>query len=123
MSFLAVHDVTRGWQALLHSELTRQSGSSVVVTLLPPGEELPQKLGINLYLYRVVESPATRNRDWPGDRRTPPTDRPALGLHLYYLLTPLGTKPEETGLVGDDAHTMLGLAMLTLQENSVLNDV
>jgi hypothetical protein len=80
--------------------------------------------GVNLYLYRVVENPASKNRPWPGDRVTPPSSRPALGLELSYLLTPLGTRPDDASFqLGDDAHTMLGVAMLTLQENPVLNDV
>jgi len=95
-----------------------------VVTLLPPGDALPEVSGVNLYLYRVTESPSTKNRPWPGDRATPPSNQRALGLHLFYLLTPLGTKPDDASFVqGDDAHTMLGVAMLTLQENPVLNEI
>jgi hypothetical protein len=123
MSFLAIHDVTRALRVLLHSQLVQQSAAAVV-TLLPPGDTLPELSGVNLYLYRVVESPFTRNQPWPGDRVTPPSNKPALGLQLYYLLTPLGTKPDDGSFtLGDDAHTMLGVAMLTLQENPVLNDV
>jgi hypothetical protein len=108
---------------LLHSQLARVS-TSAVVTLLPPGDNLPTVSGVNLYLYRVVESPSTKNQPWPGDRATPPSARPALGLELSYLLTPLGIRPDDASFqLGDDAHTMLGMAMLTLQENPVLNDV
>jgi hypothetical protein len=122
MSFAAINDVTRGIRMLLHSQLVRVS-SSAVVSLLPPGDALPQVSGVNLYLYRVAESPSTKNRPWPGDRTTPPSDHPALGLQLHYLLTPLGTPPDDASFgSGDDAHTMLGLAMLTLQEHPVLND-
>lgn len=121
MSFQAINEVTRGIRRLLLSHLTVLS-SSAVVTLLPPGDELPEVSGVNLYLYRVMESPFTRNRFWPGDRQTPPTDRPALGLQLFYLLTPLATRPANDA-EADDAHTMLGLAMRVLQENPVLNDV
>jgi hypothetical protein len=122
MSFAAINDVTRGIRMLLHSQLVRVS-SSAVVSLLPPGDALPQVSGINLYLYRVTESPFTKNQPWPGDRTTPPSDRPTLGLQLHYLLTPLGTQPNDASFSeGDDAHTMLGLAMLTLQEHPVLND-
>jgi hypothetical protein len=108
---------------LLHSQLV-QASPSAVVTLLPPGEDLPAVSGVNLYLYRVVESPSSKNRPWPGDRVTAPSARPALGLDLSYLLTPLGTRPDDASFqLGDDAHTMLGVAMLTLQEHPVLNDV
>ena len=123
MSFEAITEVTRGLRILLHSQLVRASASAVV-TLLPPGDNLPTVSGVNLYLYRVVESPSTKNRPWPGDRATSPSARPALGLELSYLLTPLGTRPDDASFqLGDDAHTMLGMAMLTLQENPILNDV
>jgi hypothetical protein len=123
MSFAAVNEVTRALRMLLHSQLTQVSASAVV-TLLPPGADLPVVSGVNLYLYRVVESPVSKNRPWPGDRATPPASRPALGLELSYLLTPLGTRPDDASFqLGDDAHTMLGVAMLTLQENPVLNEV
>jgi hypothetical protein len=46
----------------------------------------------------------------------------ALGLQLFYLLTPLGTRPEPDSAVGDDAHLTLGAAMQTLHEHPVLND-
>jgi hypothetical protein len=123
VSFAALNEVTRGLRMLLHSQLV-QTSASAVVTLLPPGEDLPAVSGVNLYLYRVVQSPSSKNRPWPGDRVTPASARPALGLDLSYLLTPLGTRPDDASFqVGDDAHTMLGVAMLTLQENPVLNDV
>jgi hypothetical protein len=123
MSYAAVYNVTRGLRMLLHSQLVQVS-SSAVVTLLPPGDALPDASGVNLYLYRVTESPFTRNQAWPGDRTTPPSDKPPLGLMLSYLMTPLATKPDNASFQqGDDAHTMLGIAMLALQENPVLNDV
>ena len=122
MSFEAINQVTRGLRRLLVTQLT-QISPGAVVTLLPPGDQLPEVSGINLYLYRVSESPFTKNRDWPGDRVTPPTNQPALALQLFYLVTPLGVRPPNDSDGGDDAHTMLGLAMRTLQEHSVLNDV
>lgn len=107
---------------LLHSQLA-QSSSAAVVTLLPPGDDLPEVSGVNLYLYRVMESAFLRNQSWPGDRVTPPSAQPALSLELFYLLTPLGKKPaDDVSDQGDDAHTMLGVAMRTFQENPILND-
>jgi hypothetical protein len=98
--------------------------ANAIVSLLPPGDALPEVSGVNLYLYRVTESPFTRNRPWPGDRVTAPSNRPALGLQLDYLLTPLGSRPVDANFSeGDDAHTMLGLSMSTLQENPILNNV
>jgi hypothetical protein len=121
-SYAAIHEVTKALRKLLHSQLVLRSGSAKV-TLLPPGDTLPDVSGVNLYLYQVVESPSTRNQPWPGDRKTPPSNQPALGLRLFYLLTPLSTPPDDSSELGDDAHTMLGVAMQTLQENPVLNDI
>jgi hypothetical protein len=123
MSYASVYNVTRGLRMLLHNELVKVS-SSAVVTLLPPGDQLPAVSGVNIYLYRVLESPFTKNQPWRGDRQTPPSNQPALGLQLFYLMTPLGTKPDDNSFeLGDDGHTMLGAGMLTLQEYPVLNDV
>jgi Pvc16 N-terminal domain len=123
MSYSGVYDVTLALRMLLHSRLVRVIPTAIV-TLLPPGDELPDAPGVNLYLYRVSESPATRNRPWPGDRSNPGTPQPALGLELSYLLTPLGKKPEDTKFDnGDEAHRMLGAAMLALDQYPVLNDV
>ena len=94
---------------LLLSQLTVVS-SAVQVSLLPPGEPMPSGLGVNLYLYRVMESVFTKNQ-------------PALGLELYYLLTPFSPAPEPSATNGDDAHTMLGAAMLAFHQYPVLNDV
>ena len=100
----AIKDVTRGLQMLLLSQLTTVS-SAVQVSLLPPGEPMPSGLGVNLYLYRVMESVFTKNQ-------------PALGLELYYLLTPFAPAPEPSATNGDDAHTMLGAAMLAFHQYS-----
>lgn len=123
MSYAAVYNVTRALRMLLRNELVKVSASAVV-TLLPPGDQLPAVSGVNLYLYRVLESPSTKNQPWPGDRQTPPSNQPALGLQLFYLMTPLGTRPDDNSYqLGDDGHTMLGAAMLTLQLYPVLNDI
>ena len=123
MSFAAVYNVTRALRMLLHSQLVNVSASAAV-TLLPPGDQLPAISGVNLYLYRVLENPFSRNQPWRGDRATPPSNQPALGLQLSYLLTPLGTRPDDASFeLGDDAHTMLGVAMTALHENPILNDI
>ncbi len=123
MSSTAVYNVTRALRMLLHNELVKVS-SSAVVTLLPPGDQLPVASGVNLYLYRVLESPFSKNQPWPGDRTTAASNQPALGLQLFYLLTPLGTRPDNNSFqLGDDAHTMLGTAMIALHENPILNNV
>jgi hypothetical protein len=122
MSTTAIKDVTRALQVLLLSQLSAVS-SSAQVSLLPPGNQLPSGLGVNLYLFRIMESAFSRNMDWPGDRVTPPAKSPALGLELSYLLTPYAAEPDPATSNGDDAHTMLGVAMLTLHENPILNQV
>ena len=118
----AIKDVTRGLQMLLLSQLNAVS-STAQVSLLPPGEPMPSGLGVNLYLYRVMESPFTKNQPWPGDKKTPPSDSPSLGLELYYLLTPFAPAPDPSATIGDDAHTMLGAAMLAFHQFPILNDV
>ena len=118
----AIKDVTRGLQRLLLSQLGAIN-SNAQVSLVPPGEPLPSGLGVNLYLYRVMESPFTKNEPWPGDRKTPPSDFPALGLQLSYLLTPFAPAPDPSTSTGDDAHTMLGVAMLAFHQYPVLNNV
>jgi hypothetical protein len=124
MSNSAIKDVTQALQMLLLSQLGPISGSKAQVSLLPPGEKLPGGLGVNLYLYRIMESPFTKNEPWPGDKNTPPSALPALGLELSYLLTPFAPAPDPAAApAGDDAHTMLGAAMLVLHENPILNRV
>jgi len=118
----AIKDVTRGLQVLLQSQLNAVS-SAAQVSLLPPGEPMPSGLGVNLYLYRVMESAFTKNQPWPGDKKTPASDIPALGLELHYLLTPFAPAPDPSAAIGDDAHTMLGAAMLAFHQYPVLNDV
>src|SRR5262249_1387793 len=105
MSYRAIYEVTRALRMLLQGSLSGLVPNAEV-TLLPPGDALPETSGINLFLYRVLESPFTRNRDWPGDRVTAPAREPALGLQLYYLMTPLGARPADANPQGgDDAHT------------------
>lgn len=123
MSATVIKDVTKALQALLLNQLNPAGSSTAQVSLVPPGEALPTGLGVNLYLYRVMESPSTKNEPWPGNRVTPPAKAPALGLELSYLLTPFATVPDATTPSGDDAHTMLGTAMLAFHEHAILNDV
>jgi hypothetical protein len=122
MSVQGINDVTKALSQLVESQITR-SVPTARVTLLPPGDSLPEDVGVNLYLYRVAESPATRNQPWRGDRSQGPSDRSALGLRLHYLLTPRAKASEASATSGDVAHTMLGVAMVTLHQHPVLNHV
>jgi hypothetical protein len=122
MSYAAIKEVTHALRSLLRRQIIFEFNSPVV-TILPPGDALPKTAGVNLYLYRVLESPFTKNQDWRGDRVTPPATRPALGLQLFYLITPLSATPEDNNAdAGDDAHLILGLVMLALEENPILNE-
>ena len=78
MSTTAIKDVTRAIQLLLLKQLGSVS-SAAQVSLLPPGDKLPTGLGVNLYLFRIMESPFSKNSNWPGDRTTPASVSPALG--------------------------------------------
>ena len=98
----AIQEVTQSLQRLLSSQLSVVNASAQV-SLQPPGEPFPSGLGVNLYLYRIMESPFTKNQPWPGDRKTGPSDTPALGLELSYLLTPFAPAPDPTSKTGDDA--------------------
>jgi hypothetical protein len=121
MSFQAINDVTKALSTLIESQV-KLAIPTAKVSLLPPGDTLPEETGVNLYLYRIHESPFTRNEPWRGDRERAPLDKPPLGLQLHYLLTPLGKTSEANASAGDVAHTLLGIAMLTLHEHPILND-
>jgi len=109
----AIYEVTKGLRRLLLAQLSAVS-KGALVTLLPPGDGLPDAPGVNLYLYRITESPFTRNQD----------GQPALRLQLSYLLTPLGAKADHTNPeAADFAHTMLGVALQTFYEHPLLNEV
>ena len=93
---------------------------SVDVTLLAPDES--QANGrVNLFLYKVQESPYQRNMDWqvsPDDAsqlRPPP-----LTLNLFYLMTPYAHNDPHTG--NTNTHAILGEAMRVLHEIPVVPD-
>ncbi|SCY82303.1 DUF4255 domain-containing protein [Desulfoluna spongiiphila] len=90
----------------------------VGVTLLAPDEPGSDRR-VNLFLYRVEESPSLKNLDWqprPDDpsRLVPPP----LSLHLFYLMTPRALTDPQTGNV--HAHKILGEAMQVLHANPVV---
>jgi hypothetical protein len=111
MSVDGINDVTKALGQLIESQIKR-SVVTAKVTLLPPGDTLPEGVGVNLYLYRVVESSFARNQPWRGGGSHGPSSRPPLALQLHYLLTPLGKASEATAGSGDVTHTMLGVAMV-----------
>lgn len=117
MSDEAISYVTKAIRLLLLSRLLPDG----LVTLLPPGEDPPvHGSGVNLYLYRVNESPFLKNQPWPGDRSgVPPSPAPALSLELFYLMTPFA--PSSNDEDEDMGHRMLGAAMLVLHQHPILN--
>ena len=65
-----------------------------------------------------LKVPGDGKPDAADQRIAPPAKAPALGLELSYLLTPFATVPDATPPSGDDAHTMLGTAMLAFHEHA-----
>ena len=99
--------VSESLRNLLVAEMT--IAPPVAVTILAPDETGGDRR-INLFLYRVVESPALKNNDWQVKRgestRIVP---PPLSLNLYYLMTPYAQNDPLTG--NATAHEMLGEAI------------
>jgi hypothetical protein len=128
MSFLAIGAVTKAIAELLENKLNKPPlmGQTVTlkVTALPPDDgRVERDNGVNLFLYRVTESPFAKNYDWPGDRENPGVKRPPLALILHYLLTAY-VKPSADAAQDDiTAHQILGNAMAILHEYPVLNDI
>lgn len=89
------------------------------VTLLAPDESGGERR-VNLFLYKVIESPYMKNLDWrmkAGSSNT--IVPPPLSLNLFYLMTAYATNDVETG--NSTAHRMLGEAMRVFHENPVLS--
>jgi hypothetical protein len=92
--------------------------SEVPVTVLAPDEGGGDRR-INLFLYKVQESPFLKNMDWQV-KRGEPTQLvpPPLSLNLFYLMTPYA--PNDV-LAGNAAsHAILGEAMRVFYENSIV---
>ncbi|HZD96362.1 MAG TPA: Pvc16 family protein, partial [Candidatus Sulfotelmatobacter sp.] len=128
MSYLAIGAVTNAMAELLNRKLNKPpllgSTATFRVTTLPPDDDrVSADNGLNLFLYKISESPFARNMNWRGDRSNPtPGDRPPLAVTLHYLVTAYSKK---TDSARDDitSHQLLGNAMAVLHENPVLNDV
>ena len=128
MSYLAIGSVTQAIAELLEKKLNKPPllGSNVslqVATLPPDDDRVERDNGVNIFLFKVTESPFAKNLDWQGDRITPGLSRPPLALTLYYLLTAYAKK--STDAIRDDvtAHQILGNALAILHDNAVINDV
>jgi hypothetical protein len=103
-------------RALLDGEMQVDAG--VNVTLLAPNESGPPRR-INLFLYKIQESPFFRNKDWEVSRTDPSRiTPPPLTLNLHYLLTAYAPNDAESG--NTNAHEILGEAMRVLHQHPVV---
>jgi hypothetical protein len=129
MSYLAVGSVTQSIAALLSSKLNKPplmgAGATFRVTTLPPDDDrVNDQTGINLSLYRIHESPFTKNMGWRGTRPNPVTGaKPPLSLVLTYLLTAYVMKTGGTAQDDITTNQLLGNAMAILHDYPVLNDI
>jgi len=129
MSYLAIGSVTNAIAELLSTKLNKPPlfGTSVRlrVTTLPPDDDRVDRLdGVNLFLYRISESPFARNMDWRRDRNnTNGVKSPPLAFTLNYLLTAYAKKGDDLARDDITAHQIFGNALTILHENPVLNDV
>jgi len=128
MSYLAIGSVTKAIAELLEKKLNKPPlmGQNVTlkVTVLPPDDErVASDNGVNLFLYRVTESPFAKNLDWMGDKESRGVKCPPLALALHYLLTANVKSSSDTTQDDITAHQILGNAMAILHEFPVLNDV
>ena len=128
MSYLAIGSVTKSLAALLSGKLNKpqlMGNVTLRVTTLPPDDaRVDEADGVNLFLYRVTESPFAKNIEWRGDRSHPTrSKRPPLALSLHYLLTAYAKKGDGTAQDDITAHQILGNALTILHENATLNDI
>lgn len=114
----AIGRVSESLRNLLLGEM--QLTPSVPVTILAPDEGGGPRR-INLFLYKIRESPHLRNLDWqasaslPGELVPPP-----LSLNLYYLMTPYAANDSSLGNAA--LHEILGEAMRVFYEHPVVPD-
>jgi hypothetical protein len=75
VSYLAIGAVTKALAELLTKKLNippLMGATAFRVTTLPPDDDrVTDDNGINLFLYKVSESPFANNMNWRGDRVSP----------------------------------------------------
>lgn len=114
----AIGKVSKALQSLLSKEMDLPDGT--VVTLLAPDEEDSDKR-INLFLYKVQESPVLKNMEWQLKRGKP--DKmvpPPLSINLFYLMTAYFPNDDTTATGNAPAHELLGEAMRVFYEYPVV---
>jgi hypothetical protein len=128
VSYLAIGAVTRALTELLARKLNNpplMGTTQFRVTTLPPDDDrVSDETGINLFLYKVTESPMAKNMDWRGDRVTPVNGRkPPLALSLSYMITAYAKKTGGTAQDDISTQQLLGNAMAVFHQFPVLNDI
>lgn len=129
MSYLAIGAVTSSIVGLLGAKLNKPpllgTTTTFRITALPPDDDrVSEDNGINVFLYKVTESPFAKNMNWRGDKTNPVAgDRPPLALTLEYLVTAYAKKVATSAQDDITAHQLLGNAMAILHDYPVLNDI
>ncbi|HEY0140993.1 MAG TPA: DUF4255 domain-containing protein [Thermoanaerobaculia bacterium] len=112
--YRALAAVSNSLRNLLDAEMELQAGISVA----RPDVEVESISGnrINLFLYKVDESPSLKNMDLPGRGHPGAFGRPPLSLDLHYLLTVFGGDAQEELEVQE----LLGDAMRVLHSHAII---
>lgn len=114
----AIGLVGESLKSLLEAEM--QLTPTADVTLLAPDDNQGNRR-INLFLYKVQESPFQRNMDWQVAMEDPSRlGPPPLSLNLFYLMTPYAPNDSDTGQT--NAHAILGEAMRVFHQFPVIPD-
>lgn len=112
----AIGMVGESLKRLLDNEMSLSS--TVNTTILAPDESAAAGR-VNLFLYKIKESPYQRNMDWRVSESDPGRiSPPPLTLNLYYLMTAYALNDDQNGNI--NAHAILGEAMRVLHQNPVI---
>jgi Pvc16 N-terminal domain len=116
---LSIAAVSRLLRQIVEGNVTRYGldgyvGADVVVTAEPPVED-PERVRLNLFLYRALESSSQRGQTMPThDAVGRAIRRPTLALDLHYAVTAYAENDFQSEL-------MLGCAMQALNETPVMD--
>ncbi len=116
---LSLAAVSRILRQIVEGSVTRYGldgyvGADVAVTTTPPLED-DDRIRINLFLYRAVESAPLKNQALPTrDSQGRPIRQSILSLDLHYAVTAYATGDQQSEM-------MLGCAMQALHETPVLD--
>jgi hypothetical protein len=114
--FSAVRAATETLKVLLQTNITNSSDpqlAGIPIDLRSPKEmRQANATGVSLWLYRVTRDPDLLNRR-PDRISFDQQPWPALPVHLFYLLTPMMTAPE-------DQQTLLGRVLQVLNDYSII---